>query len=281
MAIIESTATALVRFTGLGIVMFNAEKKRGEIAIIRDDKHQLTVKIQQPKFKDGAEKDIVTYENIAVYDNLQKKGVEISINANGNPAVEGFEIYKPDGEFNRLESDDVNDYRWIVDMKSLHGENLVKAERQDQFPVSKLSVGNGLFYAHKLDTNLFFTKIEKDANGTEVSREIFGNIAETIGVKLESDEVCFDIKIGDETFSHTLARVSGLPYRIEIGNMNYDEDAVKSDMPDYYKYQTSKNGVTFELEPVKETEGGGDAITMGAFCHPIDGGGVVFVEDFV
>ncbi len=279
MAIIESSATALVRFTGLGIITFNEEKKRGETAIIRDDKHRLTVKIQQPKFKDGAEKDIIVYENIAVYDNLPKKGIEISINTNGNSTVDGFEIYKATGEFNRLEAEDVNDYRWIVDMKSLHGENLVKAESQNRFPISKLFIGNGLFYAHKLDTNLFFSKIEKDANGAEVSREIFGNIAETIGVKLESDEVCFEIKIGDETFSHTLARANGLPYRIEIGNMNYDEDAVKSDMPDYYKYQTSKNGVTFELEPIKESEGAGDSVTFGAFCHPI--GGVISIEEFV
>jgi hypothetical protein len=281
MSIIESTATALVRFTGLGMVVFNDQKKRGEIAIIRDELHQLSIKIQQPKFKDGAEKDVIVYEDIASYLNLQKNDVGVSINTNGNSTVKGYEIYQADGEFNRLEAEDVNDYRWIVDMKSLHGENLVKAKDQDRFPISKTYIENGLFYAHKLDTNLFFAKIEKDSDGKEVSREVFGNVAETIGVKLESDEVCVDIKIGDQVFSHSLKRVTGLPYRIEISNMNHDEDALKSDMPDYYKYQTSNNGVKFELEPIKEQEGSGDSVAFKVFCHPIGGGGdIVSIEDF-
>ncbi len=39
----ESFATALVRVTGLAIVCFNDEMKRGEVAIIRDDRHRLGV----------------------------------------------------------------------------------------------------------------------------------------------------------------------------------------------------------------------------------------------
>lgn len=282
MPIIESTATALVRFTGLGIICFNSAKQRGEFAVIRDDKHSLFAKIQQPRFKDGIERDLIVYEDIAVYQALPKTGVEIEIKAVGEAAIEGYEIYQADGEFDRLNSDDPNDFRWIVKMDSLHdGENLVKPAGENRYPISKLFIGNGLFYTHRLDTDLFFEKIEKDAAGAEKNREIFGNVAETIGVKIEADAVSFIIKIGDETHAHTLDRLSGLPFRIEIGNMNYEENAVLSDMPDYYKYLSSPSGVTFELEPVKETDADGGSISGSMFCHPVDGGGTCLsIEDF-
>jgi hypothetical protein len=40
MSVNEVPQLALVRFTGLGIICFNDEQQRGEIAVIRDDKHQ-------------------------------------------------------------------------------------------------------------------------------------------------------------------------------------------------------------------------------------------------
>jgi hypothetical protein len=281
MSIIESTATALVRFTGLGIVVFNAQKKRGEIAIIRDDKHELSIKIQQPRFKDGLDKDIILYEDIASYTKLPSEGVEIAITTNGEAATKGYEIYQSAGEFNRLESDDTNDFRWIVQMNKLHTEGVAAAKAADQYPISKLFIENGLFYVHKLDTSLFFEKVEKDSNGSEKGRETFGNVAETIGVKIEADVVNVAVKIGGKEDSHTLARVAGLPFRIEIRNMNYAEDAAISDMPDYYKYFASASGAAIDLSPVK-VDAAGDAVTRTDFCHPIEGGGdIVSIDDLV
>ncbi len=274
MSIIESSAAALVRFTGLGIVCFNDKKQRGEIGIVRDDKHVLTVKIQQPRFKDGIEKDLVVYEDVAVYKDLPKTGVEIEIKTGGNSAVDGYEVYKAEGDFDRLESEDFNDYRWVVDMKALHGDTLVKSTGTDRYPLSKLFIDNGLFYVHKLDTNLFFEKVEKDAGGNEKKREDFGFVGETIGVKLEADDVTFSIKIGDEVHTQNLARAGGLPFRIEIMNMDHSENAVLSDMPDYNKYLSSSDGTTYELEPKKAPSmaAGGD-VGVTKFCHPIGGGG--------
>jgi len=68
MSVNEGSATALVRFTGLGIICFNDEGQRGEIAIIRDDKHQLSIRIQRPVYQEGAEQDIVVYRDIAAYE---------------------------------------------------------------------------------------------------------------------------------------------------------------------------------------------------------------------
>lgn len=272
MSVQERSATALVRFTGLGIICFNKDRQRGEIGVIRDNKHTLTVSIQQPVFKEGTDSDVITYEDIAVYENLPKDDVQIEIKAAGNPAIAGYEIYQS-GDFNRLESDDFNDFRWIVNMNSLHGETDLSPAGAQRYPLTKMYISNGLFYTHKLDQNLFFDKVEKDASGAITEREPFGNIAETIGVKIEGDEVNFTIRIGGREESHSLKRVAGFPFRIEIKNMDYSAKAVYSDMPDYYRYLASPSGKQFDLAPV--IEGGGDqrvkggAINQDDFCHPI------------
>jgi hypothetical protein len=131
-------------------------------------------------------------------------------------------------------------------------------------------VTNGLFYTHRLDTDLFFEKVESDANGS-LQREVFGNVAETMGVKIDGDEVGFTIRIGTQEETHTLQRVEGLPFRIEIKNMDYNEDAVYSDMADYYGFLASATGKQFDLAPVIEDPptGDGGAINQKKFCHPV------------
>lgn len=283
MPITESAATALVRFNGLGIIVFNKEKRRGEIAIIRDEAHELTIKVQQPRFKDGADGDRVIYEDIATYTNLPKTGVEIEIAAKGGAVIDGFEIYHADGEFDRLGSDDTNDFRWIVSMNALHDEKISSAKSPNRHPVSKLYIQNGLFYAHKLDTNLFFEKVKRDDDGSEKMREHFGNVAETIGVKIEADEVVFRIKTAETEESHVMQRMPGLPFRIEIANMNHQENAAVSDLPDYYRYLASESGLKYELEPIADSSAPGGAISINDFCHPIDGGGggVTSIDEIV
>jgi hypothetical protein len=279
MSINESSANTLVRFTGLGIVCFNDGESRGEIGVLRDAKHTLSVKIQQPKFVDGTEKDVIVYENLAVYENLPKEGVEIEIRAAKNPSIAGYEIYQTGEKFERLESADVNDLRWIVDLSDFHGENLVGQNGGDKYPLTKIFIGNGLFYTHKLDTELYFEKVEKDAGGNEQNRETFGNVAETVGVKIEADEVSFRIKFGETEETHTLENVGGLPYRIEIANMDYNDGANYSDMPDYYKYLASATGEKFELKPLTDDEnGGGIGVNGKQFCHPVRAG-INSIED--
>lgn len=269
MSVIESSATALVRFTGLGIICFNKDRQRGEIAAIRDNKHTLTVKIQKPVYQEGAEGDVIVYQDIATYENLPKDEVQIEIKAAGNPAIAGYEIYQS-GDFDRLGSPDVNDFRWFVNMNTLHGDSVLSPAAGERYPLTKLYINNGLFYAHKLDTNLFFEKVEKDPSGAATQREVFGNIAETIGVKIEGDEVSFTIRIGGKEEIQKLTRVDGLPFRIEIKNMDYNANAVYSDMPDYYKYLSSPGGKQFDLNPVVEDDGAsGGAVNQEDFCHPI------------
>jgi hypothetical protein len=272
MPIKESSATALVRFTGLGIICFNGDRQRGEIAAIRDGKHTLTIKIQQPVFQEGSGDDVIVYDDIATYKGLPREDVRIEIKALGNPAVEGYEVYQR-GDFDRLDSADVNDFRWIVNMDALHGDTPLRPTAKDRHPITKIYIGNGLFYTHKLDTKLFFEKVERDADGKARQREVFGNVGETIGVKIEGQEVSFTIRTGEEEKTHSLRRVEGLPYRIEIKNMDDDPNAVYSDMADYYGYLSSPDDSRFDLSPMIEDAGAarakGGAVNQVDFCHPV------------
>ncbi|MBV9926790.1 MAG: hypothetical protein JOZ96_17355 [Acidobacteria bacterium] len=272
MPVNESSATALIRFTGLGIICFNRDKQRGEIAAIRDNKHALSIRIQRPVFQEGSGNDVVVYQDVATYQALPKEGVQVEIKARGRAPVEGFDVYQS-GEFDRLGSPDVNDFRWIVNMNSLHGDAPLDPAPKGRYPITKIYIGNALFYTHRLDTNLFFEKVERDASGAETGREVFGNVGETIGAKIEGDEVSFTIRGaggGEET--HTLNRVEGLPFRIEFKNMDYSDNAVYSDMDDYYSYVSNPGDKQFDLAPVVE-EGGetadGGSYNQEEFCHPI------------
>ncbi|HEX7723413.1 MAG TPA: hypothetical protein VF397_14735 [Pyrinomonadaceae bacterium] len=271
MPVQESSATALVRFTGLGIICFNHDQQRCEIGVIRDNNHKLTIKIQKPVFQEGSESDVVVYEDIAVYENLPKEDVEIEFSVE-QPAIAGYEIYQP-GEFDRLESTDLNDFRWIVNFDNLHGGSpLQKATAPDRDPLTKIYIPHGLFYTHQLDQKIFFEKVEKDATGGEQQRESFGNIAETIGVKIEGSAVKVAVRIAGKEETHSLERVEGLPYVVRIVNMDPSANAVYSDMPDYYKYFASPSGVQVDLAPViedGEQRAKGGAINQDDFCHPI------------
>jgi hypothetical protein len=269
MSVNESSATTLLRFTGLGIICLNQDRQRGEIAILRDNKHTLSIKLQKPAYQEGADNDIIVYQDIATYENLPKDDVELEIKAIGNPAIAGYKTYE-DGDFDRLGDADPNDFRWLVNMGSLHNGAALIPTGEKHYPLTKLYISNGLFYTHKLDTNLFFEKVEKDASGAAVEREEFGNVGETLGVKIEGDAVNFRIRIGDHEETHTLERVAGLPFRIEIKNMDYSAAAVYSDMPDYYRYLASADSKQFDFNPVIEEDGaGGGAVNQEDFCHPI------------
>lgn len=274
MSLKESSSTALIRFTGLGIVCFNREQGRGEVALIRDDKHTLSVKIQRPVFQDGGG-DVIAYKDVAVYDALPKEGVTVEIGARGAGALEGFEVYRGEGDFDRLNSPDPHDFRWIVHIDSLHGDTTaVRPTGRRSHPLTKLYVAGGLFYTHRLDTDLFFEKLEKDDAGRVTRREVFGNVGETMGVKLEGEEVVVRVSGGGLDETHTLARVEGLPHRVLVNNMDYSPDAVYSDMADYYGYLASPDGMQFDLSPMKEEEqedvrAEGGAVNQREFCHPI------------
>lgn len=251
MAFEESSATALVRLTGLAIICLNGAAQRCEVGIIRDSKHQLTIKILKPFNQAGT--NIVQYQEVASYQQLPKEDVRVEIKAQGAP-VAGYQTYE-NGNFNRLGSNDPNDpndFRWLVDMQALHGNTLSKTV-QKRYPLSNVYLHNALLYTHQLDQQLFFDKVTKDANGIASSPQPFGKVAKTMGAQINGAEVSLTIQIGaDPPQTHVLPRIPNLQYIIEIKNIDYNLGAAYSDMPDYYKYIASPSGNQVELRPGKE-----------------------------
>src|SRR5262245_4601375 len=130
----ESSATALIRFTGLGMICFNQQDQRGEIGIIRDEHHSLSIKVQQPVYQDGAESDIVVYRDVLSHEQLPKENVFVEIKAHGAP-VAGYEIYQ-NGDFDRLGSADRNDFRWLVNLGDFHSEGALSPTSEHPYPLS-------------------------------------------------------------------------------------------------------------------------------------------------
>jgi hypothetical protein len=275
MAIREGSATVLVRARGLGIFCLNPHKKQGEMALIRDGRHTLTVKISKPVFVDGTGKDTIHYQDVVSYQAIDTRGVSIEIDGIGNPSVEGYEVYQS-GEFDRLNGadNDENDFRWLVniDGAEMHGQKLAKNKNMlaaSRPPVSKLFIRNGLFYARTINEKLFFEKLQKDANGETIEKTPFGNVAEAVAAKIEAEKVSFKINIGGEQHTHILPRIAGSPYKIEISNMDLDQETPISDMPDYYNFLADENGVSFDLEPIKSDEKSGGSVGKLTSCHVI------------
>ncbi|MBS1794315.1 MAG: hypothetical protein JSS81_10700 [Acidobacteria bacterium] len=273
MSIRESSATALVRARGLGIFCLNPERKQGEMALIRDGRHSLAIRVAKPVFVDGSGRDAVQYREIIAYQSIDAMNVTIEIEG-VEPSIEGYEIYAP-GDFDRLGEDvDENDFRWLVniDGAEMHGRRLAKAESasgRSRPPVSRLFIRNALFYARTINENLFFEKVRRDETGAAVERTPFGHVAETVAAKIEAARVVLRIAVGAETHTHVLPRVAGSPYRIEIENMDPDQETPVSDMPDYYNFLAAADGVSFDLEPLKTDETSGGPIGKLTSCHAI------------
>ena len=268
MPIQESSATALVRLTGLAIICLNQKTKRCEIGLLRDNKHELTIKVLQPGYEDGSN-DIVRYHEVVSYNQLPKENVRVSITTEGAP-VAGYSVYQ-NGTFDRVSSTDLNDFRWLVDMQSLH-KNTLGVIDQERYPLSKVYLDSGLLYTHQLDQQLEFDQVTKDANGVEGARQFFGRVAKTLGAHIEGAQVSLMVQIGADKQTTLLPRVPNLPSIIEIKNINYDLTAAYSDMPDYYKYMASPLGNQIELKPAqpKPTKGAlGRPANQEDFCHPV------------
>lgn len=276
MPVTENSATALVRVRGLGIVCFNQTRNRGEVALLRDGRHTLSVRISKPAFVEEAESDTVNYDDVVTYESLDPMSTSIEISGEGNSTINGYEIFT--GEtFDRLnsENNDPNDFRWIVRMESdeLHGTNLVRndnAAERNQVQVSKLFISNALFYTNEISEKFFFEKIKKDADGNELGREDFGFIAETVGAKIESEFVSIKLKTGVEEHTHVFPRIIGNPVKIEITNMDLNPQAVISDMPDYYRFLKDESGTKFDLNNVgndPDEQAAGESTTGEEFCH--------------
>jgi hypothetical protein len=175
MSINTRSATAIVRFTGLGILCFNPRKKRAENLFIHDEGHTLSIEIYKPfsaaKSSElaGSGRDEIPMDNkefdgnwyrlIASYSNLDQSQltrnldrVDLSIDVSGlgSPEIEGYKRYEPCG-FDRLATgDDVDheDFRWMVNVQKdgIFGTGPLAPVATVEAPSTKLFISNAEFY---------------------------------------------------------------------------------------------------------------------------------------
>ncbi|MCD9186276.1 MAG: hypothetical protein LUM44_07570 [Pyrinomonadaceae bacterium] len=273
MPITKSLATAFINVRGLGIICFNPQKKRCETAIIRNSDHKLNVNIFKPAFIDGGNTDKLGYTPIFSREITELEDVSLEISGVGNPGNDGFDLYE-NGDFDRLNGEnDENDLRWIL---NLEGEEMHRAtlSKNQQFtiaekpPVTKLYISNGLFYAVMPNDNdltdfPFFRKNDPYRN----VEEDFGYIAETLGVNINSDEVVFKLKIGTVENTLSLRKIDGIPYKIEITNVDEKPEAPLSDLPICYKFLSPTDGMQFDLKALEQDAAEGKPVRGKQYCH--------------
>lgn len=179
MSINTTSATALVRFTGLGILTFSPRRKRAENLFIHEGSHNdLTIEIYKPLSAEDniAQKqkaqiigaDIPSdrhlfsghwYQMITFYSKLDQShlnrsfdniGLSIDISGVGNPEIDGYRRYEP-GSFDRLDTgDDVDykDFRWMVNIQrdGIFGDGPLAPAESVDVPTTKLFISNAEFY---------------------------------------------------------------------------------------------------------------------------------------
>lgn len=166
-----NSATAIVRFKGLGILCFNEALARAENLFIHKNDHKLLLEIYVPVSVEDNDKLIADnvkegdpdwprhkkfngywYEQYAAYPSFQGTDdvtpMTIDVRGIGNPDVAGYAKYTPDDFHRDITNDDENDLRWIVDPVS-HGifppQGLLTIG-DPQAAVSKLYINNATFY---------------------------------------------------------------------------------------------------------------------------------------
>ncbi len=271
MPVSRKSATAFVQVRGLGITCFNTVEGRNETAIIRNGNHKLSVRVMRPEFEEVSGKDAFRYAEIELpdFDPADVTAIEIG----GAQKSGGCEIFLGDG-FDRLDysASDENDFRWIVNLEGdeLHGAGLESnAAFVDSRPaVTRLHIDGGLYYAVMPSASLIAKTPYFDKKDPRTGKsEPFGYLAETMGVNLDPDEVLVTISCGDVRHTVALKRHEGLPYKIEISNVDPDPDAMLSDLPVCYQFLRDKDGLEFELVPQDEASDSGGPVIGRNFCH--------------
>lgn len=273
MPITKSLTTAFINVRGLGIICFNPQKKRCETAIIRNSDHKLTVNVYKPTFIDGGSMDRLGYTSIFSREITELEDVSFEISGVGNPKTDGFELFE-NGDFDRLNGEnDENDLRWILNLEGeeMHQSSLSKNQQfsfAEKPPVTKLYISNGLFYAVMPNDNAlpefpFFRKNDPYRN----VEEDFGYIAETLGINIDSDEVVFKLKIGTVENTLSLPKIEGIPYKIEITNVDEKPEAPLSDLPICYKFLSPTDGMQFDLKALEQNTADGKPVRGKQYCH--------------
>jgi hypothetical protein len=185
MSLNVESATAIVQFTGLGILCFNKRRRRAENLFIHAQEHTLKIGVYKPvsqeendrivaeggndgkmgfeKFSDHWHQMIVSYmflDRSELSRTLERSRVSIEIFGEGNPEIQGYDTYES-GSFSRItlseaiaknKKVDVNDFRWMVHTRKdkIFGKEEPKPVAKKDVATTKLFIQNALFYTTEI-----------------------------------------------------------------------------------------------------------------------------------
>lgn len=227
---------------GLGLLCFNPDKNRGEIAIIRQGEHNLKIVVA----KDGdAGPPVYIFEHDKI-----PAGATIDVKTE-NPALKSFIMLKED-DFNRKSglggTNDEKDLQWLLDLEGdeLHGKKLAPLSTLGtDIAVAKMYVPNGLFFTATLATD--GVSYLKKAN--EAQMHHLGVVGDSLGIAISADKITLEI-----TDNESLTLDDGGQYNITIKNLEpIDPKAPpESDFPVYYEVLSPGEDDTFEIITFKK-----------------------------
>jgi hypothetical protein len=305
MPIDTSSAAAIVRFAGLGVLSMAEGNRQAKNLFLHEAGHTLTVEIFKPlvermkafystypweaeglaafkRFPDDAE-SCALYKRLAVYEDLdvsqmdtQNGSLDISIDVSAAEGAEfeGVQTFKhPTPSIDRMAPDDYkNDIRWMVSSYML-GRRSAMAMAALTCPTTELRIRNATLYTETLaaDENknaLVFKKVRDIAGAAPewAAAETFGSISDEIGAVIDAKIVKVEVTIGTEVHTHMLPKLE-LPYVIYIKN---NAAVSGSDMP-IYRRLYDPVGDTFDLLTAAEIDSqqGSTMITGRDFCSGI------------
>lgn len=243
-------ATALVHFTGLGMVCANEPEEKLETMFIHAKKHKLNIEISKvTKIVDGRVEEqefmnSLTYEDFLLEQNFwHHSQIKISISSElgKSSKYRGLSFYTP-GDFDRSEKSNRNDFRWLINLNKdrlLGEEEMYDPVPNNDFPRSLLTIENCLLYTDKLavddnDREVEFLHVVDRGevpykNRSDFKEQKFGKVADTLGAAVFGSLVNVKIEFDGKIHNFHLPKTEN-PYLIKITNVAKDMD---SDMDVY------------------------------------------------
>ena len=252
----HTQATATISFTGLLLFRVvkeagEAGKKRCEVKVLECDRHKLDLVVEKITLNAGG----VALSSRVVEHGLDlTRDIQIEVEA---PPVPEIRLHKSDaGAFDRVNSQDDEDLRWLLDFESIE----LNSGPITLAPAAGVASPRAFQPTISIDQCTLYTKLKSDL---PVAREEIGNpapavflgkVASTIGADLtcgNGSKIVLS-NVGPNANPLSLPQEPNVQYRIVIENECdfLDEVGAGSDFRLYYDALTTVNGKKFDLRPV-------------------------------
>jgi hypothetical protein len=248
---------------------------RLETAILREETHNLSVKIYEINIETGQSSLI---EEFDFQDGTTKKSVELKIKATKKPLVSGFRKHLDNQTFTRDKGNfDNHDFRWIPDIEGVEllGKS-ISWKSNNSIPLSKMSIQNAEFYCSAISSSnnsKYFMSNENDWSD-------FGHIGYGLGAKLDAKEVQLSIIYKGNPNKKIIFKFNNkdlFRYEIKIDNLapNVETFGEESDFHHYFKFTDIPENEKFNFGTIEDVVSDSGQSGPRKFC-----GGIIAGETF-